>query len=53
MFGNIPDESDRLKREAIWLDISLFKSLRILVGILFGSKDLWLLRKEMMLEISL
>ena len=48
MFGNIPDESDRLKRE-----IFLFKSLRMLVGILFGPTDLRLFRKEMMLETSL
>ena len=48
MFGNIPDESDRLKRE-----ICLLKSLRMLVGILFGPTDLRLFREEMMLETSL
>ena len=36
MFGNILGESHRLKREANWLDISLFKRLTILVGILFS-----------------
>ena len=36
MFGNIGDESDRLKREANRLDISLFKGVRSFVGILFG-----------------
>ena len=36
VFGNVPYESDRLKRETSWLDLSLFKSLRILVRMLFG-----------------
>ena len=38
---NIPDENDRLKREASWLAISLFKSMIILEGILFGPTVLW------------
>ena len=53
MFGSIPDESDRLKREATWLDTSLFKNLNILVRILFRLTALWLFREEMMLETSL
>ena len=53
VFGNIPGKSDRLKREASWLDISFLKSLRLLVGILFGLTVLWLFWEEMMLEISL
>ena len=36
MFGNISYEKDMLKREVSRLDISLFKSYRTLVGILFG-----------------
>ena len=53
MFGSIPDESDRLKREATWLDTSLFKNLSVLVGILFRPTVLWLFREEIMLETSL
>ena len=53
MFGNIRDESDKLKREGIWLDMSLFKSLRILLGILFGPTVLWLFKEVMMLDTSL
>ena len=53
MLGNIRDESDKLKKEAIWLDISLLKSLRILLEILFGPTVFWLFREEMMLETSL
>lgn len=34
MFGNIPDENDRLKRKASWLNIYLFKRSRTLVAIL-------------------
>ena len=53
MFVIVPDESDRLNRETTWLNIFLFKSLRISVGILFGSTVLWLFREEMMLKPSL
>ena len=47
MFGNIPEK----KREASLLDVSLFKSLRMLVGMLFGCTALLILREEIMLEI--
>ena len=45
MFGNIPDKRDSSKRGASWLDISLFKSLRTLLVILFGLTALWILRE--------
>ena len=45
---NVPDESDRLKKEASWLDVCLFKNLRILVGILFSSAASWTEKEEMM-----
>lgn len=48
MPGNVPDESDRLKKEASWLDLSLFKNLRTLVGILFSSTSSWTAKEEMM-----
>ena len=34
MFGDIPDENDRLKRQTSWLDRYLIQSLRTLVGVL-------------------
>ena len=43
----------RKKREASLLGISLFKSLRMLVGMLFGCTALLVLREGIMLEISL
>ena len=49
----MPDKRDRLKREASRLDMYLFKSLRILVGKLFGPTVLWLFREEIMLESPL
>lgn len=52
MFGNILDEGEGLKRETNWLDKSLFKSLIILVGILFGPTVLQLFREDMILETS-
>lgn len=48
MFGNIPDKRDSSKRGASWLGISLFKSLRTLLVILFGLTALWILREEML-----
>ena len=48
----MPDERHWLKREASWLYISLFESLRTLAGILFGLTVLWF-REEIMLETSL
>ena len=53
MFGNIPDESDRLKRQSTWLDMVLFKSLRISVAILFGPSIPWLFRETFSLESPL
>ena len=54
VFENIPDENDRSKRKASWLNISLYKSSRTFVGILFGPIALWILsREEMMSETSI
>lgn len=53
MFWDISGESERLKREASWLDISLFKSLRILMVKLSCLSALSLFREEMMWKTSL
>ena len=41
MFRDIPDGNDRLKKEASWLDIFIFKDLITLLGILFGPQGLF------------
>ena len=46
-------DSDGLKREASWLGMSLFKSLRTLVGILLGATPLWTSKEEIMPENSI
>ena len=52
IFRNIPDESCRLKRKTSWLvDVCFFKSLIILVGILFGPIVFWLFMVFLWLKI--
>ena len=50
--GNIPFDNERLNRSASWYDISLFKSFRILFGMLFGPTALLSFRDNIISDTS-
>ena len=50
--GNIPVEKDKLHIVARWLDIWSWTMCKILVEILLGPQDLWMLRDDITLQIS-
>ena len=52
MDENLPDEKKGLKRSASGLDISFFRRMKMLLGILNGPTDLFLSRDDMMSAIS-
>ena len=49
---NIPDEKEKTKISASELDISFSRSIKMLLGTLYGPIDLYLSRDDIMLLIS-
>ena len=50
--GKEPEEKERLSKSASYLEISRFRRIMILFGILKGPQALLMLREDMMLAIS-
>ena len=51
--GKEPGEKERLNKSASCIEISCFRRIKILFGILKGPQALLILREDMMLAISL
>ena len=50
--GKEPEEKERLNKSASCIEISCFRRIKILFGILKGPQALLILREDMMLAIS-